>query len=337
MPPEPDSRSLKTQLSDLRAEIQQCEAFISLCERIKHLEQLDGRETLSSKMSRLENQRTEILGQLESAILEVQQCEQRLNGAGTLQQNQLTAMIKTARGRIGSLQLAAKETTDQLEKLAREMQDNASLLPQLYEQLDNAMKSGQLHPTTIASRLAELRRQEEVLKSQREAVISTRNVPSETSLPRTKGHRPTAAHQGPAVAEGDFRKFFIEDLSKATRSVVIMSRLLAVDQSAAIMPVLARLAASGLNILIYTIAPNQHDREHTKLESQKVLAEAHKALITVIMRNDIEHNAAIIDDRVVWEGSISILGPSQAQGTMHRVEGGNNARQLKQFLFDKEK
>src|SRR6185369_13672094 len=132
MPPEPDSRSLKTQLSDLRAEIQQCEAFISLCERIKHLEQLDGRETLSSKMSRLENQRTEILGQLESAILEVQQCEQRLNGAGTLQQNQLTAMIKTARGRIGSLQLAAKETTDQLEKLAREMQDNASLLPQLY-------------------------------------------------------------------------------------------------------------------------------------------------------------------------------------------------------------
>jgi hypothetical protein len=264
---------------------------------------------------------------------------------GSAETEQEKELLTISKARITSILMYLKEEDQKIKKFEEEQRTNATTLQQLYARLEEEMKASGLHPNTVKQRIEELRSQEEKARAARKANIAIRNTErdqsqSDSSIDQTKKSAPTvdpkskATLKEPPIADKEFLERFLEDLRSARKSVIIMSKYLSVEQTSKIMPELARLASRRLNILIYTERP-EDQTELMKLESLNVIAIAHRHMITVIMRPNIENNAAIIDDLIAWEGSINILGPSRPQTSMHRVVGSHNARNLRKYISAK--
>jgi hypothetical protein len=330
-------------LAALRDEIQQCETFLSLCERIRKLEKLEESNALPMKIRKLQEHMSHNAREMEVASKNVQHNEAALNSKdrpiGSAEQEERGLTIRMDKARIRTLQINTEETTKQIKLIEQEIQYNSQALEQSYEQLERAMQTDGLHPNTVSERLANLRSQEEKFRLERKANIALRNTQKHNeSAAREAGNRSDPRGRAnvtePSIPEAEFRQKLIDDLRSAKKSVVIMSKFLSVEQAAKIMPELIKLAAQRMNILIYTAPPEEHT-ELMKLEALSVITTAHRAHITVILRTAIDNSGVIIDDYIAWEGDCYVLGPPQPQSTMRRTTGGQNARQLRNYISAK--
>jgi len=85
-------------------------------------------------------------------------------------------------------------------------------------------------------------------------------------------------------------------------------------------------------VIVYTRPPNEQI-PHMQSDSQNIITDAHRLLITVIQRSGIQYNAAIIDNVICWEGTINILGTSESHETMRRTVASSHVRELRHFIF----
>ena len=167
MPPqnEREAETANPELADVRAKIEQYQAFISVCRRIKQLEKLEEENTLPTKIAKLQKHKQESETELNLACKNLQHHESVLNTTeriiGSHEREELLSIIKCAKGRIKTMEMYIDEEKQRIDQLTREIQDNKLALAVLYRQLDQAMQAG-LHPNNAEQKLAELREHEEM-------------------------------------------------------------------------------------------------------------------------------------------------------------------------------
>jgi hypothetical protein len=326
-----DDPPAKTELAKLREEIRRCEAFLALCDRIKELERLDETNALCLSLAKLETQRAQFLVGLQQSKQAVERDEDLLrsggHAAGALQA--LKDRIHSGRVRSSSLELNAEEVLKQIELTQAQLQNNPTLLRELYEELEHHMQQG-FHPNTVTERLASLRE----LKTQLNAAVRA-NFPLKAEeqkiSPRSEEKR-RPPNEVP-VTQTEFFTFLAEDLIAAKKSVEILSPFIALERSRQILPMLARLVADGCNVMVRTRPSQEHDEE-MKEEAMQVIADSHRLRITVIQQSGLRNNVAIIDGHTCWEGDVNILGPSEEGKTMRRIVGSSKVRELRRFLSE---
>lgn len=323
----------KSPLAKYQAEIQKCEHFMALCERIKLLEKAESENAQGARRAKLENQRAQSMHGIDLVTQEIQQMEDALAGKGRKlalnEEDDLVMHIRLAKSRLASMRTLINEATASLARIDQEIANNADLLQKSYEQLEQYMEQDGLHPNSVAKRLADLREQKELLS---EAIKANRPIrPDENNRSANDPNQFFISPKGLAISEKEFYKYFIEDLRSAQRSVEIVSPILCEARAMMIMPLLGQLAQRGLNVMIIT-KPVEVQIEQFKQETINMIAEAHKAMVTVIQRKDLENSAAIIDDSVCWEGDVLILGPIDASKTMRRANSAANAREMRHFV-----
>ena len=131
--------------------------------------------------------------------------------------------------------------------------------------------------------------------------------------------------------EKNFYHSFKRDLRNAKQQVIIESPFMSETRTKELIPIFKKLRKKGVKVSIYTRNPYQHDY---LLRQQGFIAfkALKKAKVKVKLCKDMRHRKlAIIDESILWEGSLNILSQSRSKEVMRRSESGELAVTMLRF------
>ena len=132
--------------------------------------------------------------------------------------------------------------------------------------------------------------------------------------------------------ERSFYQAFIRDLRRCNKEVIIECPYMTVPRTLLLIPTLRKLVKKGVKVRIHTRYPGHHD-EQMRIQAWMATKQLKQAGIKVIFFNDYHHRKlAILDRRVMYEGSLNILSQNKSREIMRRIESEQLAQQMVRFL-----
>ncbi len=128
--------------------------------------------------------------------------------------------------------------------------------------------------------------------------------------------------------EYTFDRAFAKDLKRARKKVIVESPFLTERRASRFSPLLKELARRKVDIRINTRHPRYHSKEMNQQAKSaiKILLESNAKVYTY---NDLRHRKlAIIDNRILWEGSMNILSHGRSLEIMRRSSSLFLCRQM---------
>lgn len=132
--------------------------------------------------------------------------------------------------------------------------------------------------------------------------------------------------------EKTFYPHFLSDLEQSQNEVVIESPFITIARMKTFWPVFRRLVARGVKVYIVTRDPREHTdgyEDQSEIEIQEFEAVGVQVLLCT---GNHHRKLAIIDRKVLWEGSLNILSQAKSREFMRRLEDGGFAVDLFNFI-----
>ncbi len=127
----------------------------------------------------------------------------------------------------------------------------------------------------------------------------------------------------------NFQPVYENDLAVARKEIVIVSPFATKRRIQQASPLIAAALQKQIKVVIMT-------RPVTDYKDDKALREIFTELesmgLQIIFKSNIHQKFAIIDQSIVWYGSINLLGYGRSEETMMRLESANIARELVRSL-----
>lgn len=131
--------------------------------------------------------------------------------------------------------------------------------------------------------------------------------------------------------EARFYSAFKHDVKRAQREVIIESPFLTVTRVEQLLPMLKRLRKRGIRFRIYTRHPKHHT-PRLRNQAYEAIDLLESSKIKVVCCRDLRHRKiAIIDEDILWEGSLNILSQSRSREVMRRTVSNDMCKQMIQF------
>ncbi len=132
--------------------------------------------------------------------------------------------------------------------------------------------------------------------------------------------------------EKTFYSAFLRDLDQAKDEIIIESPFITSSRMKMLWPSLKRAYSKGIMVYIITRDPNDHsDGYEVQSESEIEALEAFGIQVFLCIGNH-HRKLAIIDRKVLWEGSLNILSQTKSREIMRRLDGGGFAEDMFNFL-----
>ena len=132
--------------------------------------------------------------------------------------------------------------------------------------------------------------------------------------------------------EGTFYDVFLKDLNECRSEVVIESPFITSRRLAVVLPVLEKLKARKVRIVINTRDPREHDDGYMRDEAHNTVASLQRKGIHVLYTAGHHRKIAIIDRQILYEGSLNILSQNDSSEIMRRIESTPLAWQMIKFV-----
>lgn len=128
-----------------------------------------------------------------------------------------------------------------------------------------------------------------------------------------------------------FYDAFLCDLRRAKTRVIIESPFITKKRMILLSPILQRLRIKGVHIVINTKPFEEHEQAY---QSQAMWAVGimQDLGIDVLMTGGHHRKLAIIDDDILWEGSLNILSQNDSCEIMRRIHSHEDVKQMIQFI-----
>lgn len=128
-----------------------------------------------------------------------------------------------------------------------------------------------------------------------------------------------------------FYNAFAKDLHRAKKNVLIESPFITTKRMNVLLLVFRKLRQKGVQIVVNTRDPVEHDADYA---AQAFNAIAKMQDMGVIVLYTIKHHRklAIIDDEILWEGSLNILSQNDSCEIMRRTLSEIMVKQMIEFL-----
>lgn len=134
--------------------------------------------------------------------------------------------------------------------------------------------------------------------------------------------------------ERSFYRAFRKDLARAKKRVVIESPYITVRRVVYLLPDLESLVKRGVRVRVNTRDPASHD-EFMRNQAQEAIRKLKIAGVKAHIYGDLRHwKTAVIDRRVLWEGSLNILSHSRSREMMRRLQSARLCRSTIRFVGD---
>jgi len=135
--------------------------------------------------------------------------------------------------------------------------------------------------------------------------------------------------------EDTFYNQFTTDLLKAKEEVIIESPFITIKRLAMLKPVLEKLVQRSVKVFIITRDPREHDESMSNQSEAGIRYFEALGSQVLLIKGGHHRKLAMIDRRILWEGSLNILSQSHSREFMRRIESQKLTEELFQFLkFD---
>ena len=137
--------------------------------------------------------------------------------------------------------------------------------------------------------------------------------------------------QSSLYTEKNFWPAFFSDLRSAEESLVIMSPFISLGRAGKLMDYFRALIGKGVSICIYT-RPISQQGQSLATHAESVIDQLESIGVKVIRRNQMHQKIAILDGKVVWEGSLNILSHKDSKEQMRRIEEEETVKEIIRLL-----
>lgn len=125
-----------------------------------------------------------------------------------------------------------------------------------------------------------------------------------------------------------FFKAFSKDYKNARRQVIIESPFISIRRSRELADITKRLIKRGVKVSVLTRAPESHTQLMAR-QSISGIEILKTAGIKVKCFKDLRHRKiAMIDNEILWEGSLNMLSHSNSKELMRRTVSEQQCRQV---------
>jgi len=132
--------------------------------------------------------------------------------------------------------------------------------------------------------------------------------------------------------EHSFFGSFSKDFKSAKNNVIIESPFMTKRRANELAPLCLKLARRGVSVTIYTRNPSAHEGglQEQALIAAKILRSSGAKIIWC---HDMRHRKlAIIDNHILWEGSLNMLSHSNSCEVMRRTNSRSMALEMLKFI-----
>lgn len=125
---------------------------------------------------------------------------------------------------------------------------------------------------------------------------------------------------------------FIKDLSNCQKEAIIESPFITSSRMSQLMPVFKNLLDRKVNIIIITRDPIDHDEYIRDQATNEILYCNEIGVKIVLLSGNHHRKLAMLDRKILWEGSLNILSQNSSQEIMRRIEGQQIVTEMIKFL-----
>ena len=128
-----------------------------------------------------------------------------------------------------------------------------------------------------------------------------------------------------------FYKAFIGDLRRANQNIYIESPFITRKRMGMLLTILRQARQRGIQITVNTRPPSEHDDKYID-QAYESVQDMQSIGIKVLYTVKHHRKIAIIDDEILWEGSLNILSQSDSCELMRRSVSSSIVRQMKKYI-----
>ena len=132
--------------------------------------------------------------------------------------------------------------------------------------------------------------------------------------------------------EYTFYEAFIADLKKCKKEVIIESPFITTRRMNDFRSVFEKILDKDVKIYIFTRDPSEHEITMAYQAETEIQYFEKIGVQTLICTNNHHRKLAILDKKILWEGSLNILSQTHSREIMRRIEGKEPAIQMFEFL-----
>lgn len=136
--------------------------------------------------------------------------------------------------------------------------------------------------------------------------------------------------------ETTFYFAFIHDIEQAQKEVYIESPFITSERVRLLRPVFEKLIKRGVKVYVLTRNPLEHE-EKMAIQAENEICYFECLGVQVFLAENNEkklfhRKLAIIDRKILWEGSLNILSQKHSREFMRRLEGFELSLEMVKFL-----
>lgn len=132
--------------------------------------------------------------------------------------------------------------------------------------------------------------------------------------------------------EKTFYQVFVRDLERCEAEVIIESPFITYERMKMLRPIFERLIARGVKVYVFTRDPLEHSDGY-EIQSEEEIRYFEMLGVQVLLCVGNHHRKlAILDRKILWEGSLNILSQTHSREIMRRIEGQEPAEEMFKFL-----
>lgn len=132
--------------------------------------------------------------------------------------------------------------------------------------------------------------------------------------------------------EKTFYQTFLQDLEDCQDEVIIESPFITSERMRTFDRIFEKLLKKGVNIYVITRDPKEHDVEYASQAEKEIRGFEIKGVQTFLCSGNHHRKLAIIDKKILWEGSLNILSQARSRELMRRIDSLELSKQMLNFL-----
>ena len=132
--------------------------------------------------------------------------------------------------------------------------------------------------------------------------------------------------------ESTFYPQFVEDLLHASREVVIESPFITAERMKTMFLFFEELIRRDVDVYIFTRDPKEHSETY-EVQSEAEIQKLEELGVQVLLCTGNHHRKlAVIDRKILWEGSLNILSQMKSREIMRRIDDKQTTLDTFKFL-----
>ena len=132
--------------------------------------------------------------------------------------------------------------------------------------------------------------------------------------------------------EKSFYNRFTHDLLEAKEEVIIESPYITGRRMSLFRPIFKKLTSRGVKVYVMTRDPKEHDMPLEYQSEAEIRNFESIGVQTLLCLGNHHRKLAILDRKVLWEGSLNILSQARSREIMRRIDSRKLSEEMFRFL-----